>query len=222
MKIASVLAIAMTTGALLHAADDVVDKRIRDAADVFREIMDAPDKGIPKALLDKAHCVLIVPGMKKAAIGIGGVYGRGFATCRRSDGGWGPPAAIRLVGGSFGLQLGVESTDVVMLVMNESGFRRLLTDKFTLGADASAAAGPVGRYTAAETDAMMTAEILSWSRAHGVFAGVSLNGTVVESDKSENEKLYGKPLSSKEIIEEKIAIPPAARQLISVLEKYSS
>jgi lipid-binding SYLF domain-containing protein len=212
----------MTTGALLHAADDVVEKRIRDAADVFREIMDAPDKGIPKALLDKAHCVLIVPGMKKAAIGIGGVYGRGFATCRRSDGGWGPPAAIRLVGGSFGLQLGVESTDVVMLVMNESGFRRLLTDKFTLGADASAAAGPVGRYTEAETDAMMTAEILSWSRAHGVFAGVSLNGTVVESDKSENEKLYGKPLSSKEIIEEKIAIPPAARQLISVLEKYSS
>jgi lipid-binding SYLF domain-containing protein len=183
--------------------------------------MDAPDKGIPTALLEKARCVLIVPGMKKAALGVGGAYGRGFATCRRDAGTWGPPAAIRLVGGSFGLQLGVESTDVIMLVMNESGFKKLLTDKFTIGADASAALGPVGRYTAAETDALMKAEILTWSRSRGVFAGVSLNGTVVESDKSENEKLYGKPLSSKEIIEGQTAIPPAARPLISVLDKYA-
>jgi lipid-binding SYLF domain-containing protein len=211
----------MTTGALLYAADEAVDKRIRDAADAFREIMDAPDKGIPKDLLDKARCVLIVPGMKKAAFVVGGAYGRGFATCRRSEGPWGAPTAIRLVGGSFGFQLGIESTDVMMLVMNESGFKKLLSDKFTIGADASAAAGPVGRYTAAETDALMKAEILTWSRARGVFAGVSLNGTVVEGDKSENEKLYGKPLSSKEIIEAKPASPPAARPLISVLDKYA-
>src|SRR4051812_13077296 len=132
--------------------------------------------------------------MIKAAIGVGGEYGRGFASCRTDTGHWGPPAALRLSGGSFGSQLGVQAIDVVMLVMNKRGFERLLTNKFTIGAEASAAVGPLGRDVAADTDVLMNAEILSWSRSRGVFAGVSLNGTVVQIDKTENAKLYGRPL----------------------------
>src|SRR6266851_8694883 len=151
MKIRHVFAVIMISAALLCAREEAVDKRIRDAADAFREIMAAPDKAIPQSLLDKARCVLIVPGMKKAAIGVGGIYGRGFASCRSEGGKWGTPAAIRLLGGSIGLQLGAHSTDLVMLVMNETGLKRLLSDKFSIGAEAAAAAGPVGRYASANT-----------------------------------------------------------------------
>ena len=221
MRTVRVLTVILICAASLYAREEAVDKRIQDATDVFREIMDAPDKAIPQSLLDKARCVMIIPGMKKAAIGVGGIYGRGFATCRTETVHWGPLLAIRLVGGSFGLQLGAQSTDVVMLVMNDRGMKRLLSDKFTIGADASAAAGPVGRYASANTDILMNAEILSWSRSRGVFAGVSLDGTVVENDKHENEKLYGRPVNSQEIISGKATTPPAAQPLISVLSKYA-
>jgi lipid-binding SYLF domain-containing protein len=197
------------------------EKRLKDAAETFEEIMSTPDKAIPQALLDKAQCVIIVPGMIKAAVIVGGEYGRGFASCRTGTSSWGPPAAVRLTGGSFGIQLGAQATDVVMLVMNKRGFERLLKDKFTIGAEASAAVGPVGRSAAAETDALMNAEILSWSRSHGVFAGVSLDGTVVHMDKEENAKLYKRPLLSNEILEGTSDVPDSARQLIAVLEKYA-
>jgi lipid-binding SYLF domain-containing protein len=198
-----------------------LERRLKDAAETFQEIMSVPDKGIPQTLLDKAECVIIVPGMLKAAIGVGGEYGRGFVSCRTDVGRWGPPAALRLSGGSFGTQLGVEAIDLVMLVMNKRGVERLLSDKFTIGAEAAAAAGPVGREASADTDVQMTAEILSWSRSRGVFAGVSLNGTVVRIDKTDNAKLYGRPLTSKEILDGATPVPSSAEVLTSVLEKYA-
>ena len=154
---------------------DAPDKRLREAADTLHEIMGTPDKAIPRDLLKRAKCIVIVPGMKKAAFVVGGEYGRGFASCRTAQG-WSGPSGVRLTGGSFGLQLGAESTDVVMLVMNEKGLRHLLSDKFKIGGDASAAAGPVGRDAKADTDILMNAEILSWSRTRGLFAGISLEG----------------------------------------------
>ncbi len=171
-----VFAVASAGG--LFAQEEVADKRLQSAADAFKEIMSTPDKAIPQKLLEKAECIIIVPGMKKAALGIGGVYGRGFVSCRNSENNWGAPAGIRLAGGSFGIQLGAQSTDIVMLVMNKSGLNQLLSDKFTIGAEASAAAGPVGRDAAADTDILMKAEILIWSRSRGIFAGVSLDGTL--------------------------------------------
>src|SRR5205807_8836425 len=139
-----------------------------EAARTFNEIMATPDKGVPQDLLDKSHCTVIVPGVKSAAFVVGAKYGRGFAVCRKAGGGWGAPEAVRVEGGSFGFQIGGSSTDVVMLVMNERGMRRLLEDKFTLGGEATVAAGPVGRTTSANTDVQMSAEILSWSRAKGL------------------------------------------------------
>jgi SH3 domain-containing YSC84-like protein 1 len=208
-------------GTLLFAREEAVVKRLQDAANTFQEIMSIPDKAIPTKLLNKAQCIIIVPGMKKAALGVGGVYGRGFVSCLKSNSRWGPPAGIRLAGGSFGLQLGIQSTDVVMLVMNRSGVDRLLSDKFTVGVEAAAAAGPIGRDAAADTDILMRAEILSWSRSRGIFAGVSLDGTVVTGDTGENEKLYGKSLTTKEIVEGDVKAPPEANVLLSVLEKYA-
>jgi len=208
----------------LAAADDTrkVDERLADAAELFSEIMSAPDRSIPQGLLDKAPCVVIVPGMKKGAFVVGGKYGKGFAVCRGASGqGWGPPAAIRIEGGSFGLQIGFSSTDVVLLVMNQSGMRRLTESKFTIGGEATAAAGPVGRDTTAQTDALMTAEILSWSRARGVFAGVSLDGATLRNDLDENKAMYGKPWTSKQILNSGAKPPAAAARLLSTLNKYS-
>src|SRR5580700_4072835 len=154
---------------------DKTSERLDDAADLFNEIMGSPDKSIPQDLLNKSACIVLVPGLKKGGFVVAAKYGRGFVTCRQPSGqGWGAPAAVRIEGGSFGLQIGVSSTDLVLLVMNERGMHRLTTDKFTIGADATAAAGPVGRSASAQTDAMMTAEILSWSRSRGVFVGISL------------------------------------------------
>ena len=159
------------------AAAETAQERLAAAADVFQEIMATPDKGIPQDLLAKAQCVIVIPGLKKGAFVVGGQYGRGFAECRKEDGfGWGAPGAVRVEGGSVGFQIGGSSTDVVMLVMNRHGMEKLLGDKFTLGADASVAAGPVGRTANAATDVRMDAEILAWSRAKGVFAGISLSG----------------------------------------------
>src|SRR5579863_5571552 len=181
-------AAVLATG--LWAQEETPDHRLRASADVFHEVTAAPDRGIPRDLLEKAQCVIIVPGLKKAGFIVGGDYGKGFALCRHA-GGWTGPAAITLGGGSFGAQIGVESTDVVMLVMDRKGMEKLASDKFTVGADASVAAGPVGRTSAADTDASLHAEILSWSRAHGAFAGVSLDGTVVSKDGGEDRRLYG-------------------------------
>ena len=210
--------------ASLMAADEPrkVDERLNDAAELFTEIMSAPDRSIPQGLLDKAPCLVIVPGLKKGAFVFGGKYGKGFAVCRAAGGqGWGPPAAIRIEGGSFGLQIGFSSSDVVLLIMNEGGMRRLTTSKFTIGGEATAAAGPVGRDTTAQTDAMMTAEILSWSRSKGVFAGVSLDGATLRNDLDENKAMYGKPWTSKQILNSGVKPPAAASRLLSTLNKYS-
>jgi len=167
---------------------DTARERLKDATEVFNEIMSTPDKGIPQDLLGKAHCVVIVPGLKQAAFVVGGKYGRGFAVCRREGDGWAAPGAVRVEGGSFGFQIGASSTDVAMLIMNERGMRRLLEDKFTLGAEASVAAGPVGRSTSALTDAQLSAEILSWSRSKGLFAGIALTGATLRNDTDENQE----------------------------------
>src|SRR3982751_1732369 len=190
--------------ALTLAAKDDKQKtteRMDDAATLFSEIMAAPDRSIPQDLLDKSQCIVLVPGLKKGAFVIGGKYGRGFTICRNTSGqGWGPPAAIRIEGGSFGIQIGFSSSDVILLVMNERGMKKLTTSKFTLGADATAAIGPVGRNATAQTDAFMAAEILSWSRSKGLFAGVSLDGATLRTDLDENQLMYGQRWNTKQII----------------------
>jgi lipid-binding SYLF domain-containing protein len=218
--LAVILCLAVTPGALLA---ETAQERLADATEIFREIMATPDKGIPQELLESAHCMVIVPGMKQAALGIGGKYGRGFAICRRGNtAGWGAPAAVRIEGGSFGFQIGASSTDVVMLVMNERGMNKLLESKFTLGADASVAAGPVGRSAAARTDAYLGAEILSWSRSKGLFAGVALTGATMRNDLDENEELYGKRLENRQVLMSSMAPPAAAKPLIAELNRYSA
>jgi len=207
------------TAAATWAQEETPDKRLRHSADVLKEILAAPDKGIPRDLLERAKCVVVVPGLKKGAFVFGADYGRGFAVCR-SGAGWGGPAAVRIGGGSFGAQLGLESTDVVMLVMNQKGMDRLAGDKFTIGADASAAIGPVGRTTAADTDVSLRAEILSWSRAKGIFAGISLDGTTVTPDHSEDHKVYGRDVSNREIVRGEVKAPEAGNELAAVLGQY--
>jgi lipid-binding SYLF domain-containing protein len=215
------LALVPLASALLFAqAEDV--KRLNQAASVFSEVMSIPDKSIPQDLVDKAQCIVVVPGVKKAAFIIGGKYGRGFVSCRRNSGtGWSAPASVRVEGGSFGFQIGGSETDVIMLIMNQRGMQRLLTSKFTLGGDASVAAGPVGRSASAETDAMLTAEILTWSRSRGLFAGISLAGATLRPDESTNQTIYGKPLENKTILTTDMPIPPSAAGFISLLNKYS-
>jgi lipid-binding SYLF domain-containing protein len=217
------LALTMTFGTLIAAVDKTkTAERLDDAATLFTEIMGTPDKSVPQDLLEKANCIVLVPGLKKAAFGIGGKYGRGFAVCRQPGGpGWGPPAAIRIEGGSVGFQIGVSSSDVILLVMNESGMKKLSSSKFTIGADATAAAGPVGRNATAQTDAFMTAEILSWSRSKGLFAGISLDGATLRNDLDENEGLYGQRWTSKQILGSGEKIPAPASKLIAELNKYS-
>lgn len=217
------LAATLTVAPLTAAENDKTTERLEDSASLFAEVMNTPDKTIPQELLDRAHCIVLVPGMKKAAFGFGGKYGRGFAICRAKSGiGWGPPAAIRIEGGSFGLQLGVSSSDVILLVMNERGMGRLTTSKFTLGGEASVAGGPVGRHATAQTDALLTAEILSWSRARGLFAGLSLDGATLRNDLDENKALYGQPWNSKQILTSGAKTPAPAGKLIAALNKFSS
>ena len=202
-------------------ATDTARERLSDSTKVFNEIMATPDKGIPQELLEKAHCIVIVPGMKQAAFGVGGKFGRGYAVCRENRAGWGAPAAIRVEGGSFGFQIGASNTDIVMLVMNEKGMRRLLSDKFTLGAEATVAAGPVGRHAGANTDVQLSAEILSWSRSKGLFAGVALQGATLRPDEDANEELYGSKLTNKQILTGSRKAPAAASPLIATLDRYS-
>lgn len=213
------LVISMAIG-VLYGQEKAPDERLRTATVVLHEILSAPDKGIPEDLLAKAQCVMIVPGLKKAAFVVGGEYGRGFALCRRG-GEWGGPAAIKFGGGSFGFQIGGESTDIIMLVMNRRGMEKLASDKFTIGGDASAAAGPVGRTSAADTDILLHAEILSYSRTRGVFAGISLDGTVVSRDGSEDRKLYGHEVRNQDVLKGEVPAPSVARALIAELSRYS-
>jgi SH3 domain-containing YSC84-like protein 1 len=216
----------LLTGVLLLSSFTAViakdaAQRLEESAAVLSEVMSIPDKGIPQDLLDRAHCVVIVPRLKKGAFVVGAQYGRGFLTCRTANSpGWGAPAAVRVEGGSVGFQIGGSEADVVMLVMNKNAVDRLLSSKFTLGAEGEVAAGPVGRTTSAQTDAKMTAEILSWSRSKGLFAGVSLKGATLRPDSDENVELYGKKMENREIVLS-TKPPVAANQLISVLNKYS-
>lgn len=212
--------LALTSAMLLPAQEEMPDKRLRSATDTLHEIMATPDRAIPRGLLNRAECIVVVPGMKKAAFVVGGEYGRGYALCR-TRGRWSAPAPVRLAGGSFGVQLGADSTDIVMLVMNERGMQRLLSDKFKIGVDATAAAGPVGRDAAADTDALMRAEILSWSRTRGLFAGAALDGTVVEHDGGETEKLYGRPMNNHEIIAGNARVPEAAHILVREMDEIA-
>jgi SH3 domain-containing YSC84-like protein 1 len=200
---------------------ETAQERLRDSAEVFHEIMATPDKGIPQDLLEKAACVVIVPSMKKGAFIVGAQYGKGFAICRKNHEGWGAPAAVRVEGGSFGFQIGGSSTDVVMLIMSDRGMRELDKDKFTLGADADVAAGPVGRTADASTSVQLNAEILAWSRTKGLFAGIALNGATLRPAMDDNKELYGERLNSQEILMTSRAVPDAARPLIQELDKYS-
>jgi lipid-binding SYLF domain-containing protein len=206
------------------ANDEKEEERVKDAGRVMKEILDIPDD-IPQDLLDKAECVVILPSVLKGAFGVGGSYGRGVMICRSGEhytGPWGAPALYALEGVSIGFPLGGQATDFVLLVMNPKGARSLLSSKVKLGADASAAAGPKGRTAEGATDVVMNAEILSYSRNKGLFAGISLEGSTLRSDGSANEKLYGKKLTAKEIIvEHKVAVPACARELVSLLDKKS-
>jgi lipid-binding SYLF domain-containing protein len=207
----------------LQAKETKIANRLQSAAVVMYEIMNTPENSIPKDLLDKSVCVGVVPGQKKLAFLLGGSYGRGVLVCRRGgDGPWGPPSMIAVHGGSYGFQLGGSETDLVFVVMNPNGIRRLLKSKGELGADASAAAGPVGRTASASTDLLMTAEILTYSRSRGLFAGIALKGTAITQDGEANARLYGHVVEPSEILlEGKGEIPPQAKSLITELEKYS-
>jgi lipid-binding SYLF domain-containing protein len=206
---------------LLAVTKNETAQRLDEAATVFSEIMSAPDKGIPHELIEKAHCVVVVPGLKKGAFIVGAKYGKGFITCRKGHRGWSAPAAVRIEGGSFGFQIGGSETDVVLLVMNDRGADRLLSSKFTLGGEGEVAAGPVGRSATAQTDAKMTAEILSWSRSRGVFAGISLQGATLRQDLDDNAALYGKKLENRQIVKGQVAAPRSASRLLGLLNKYS-
>lgn len=217
------LAIAAACSPLL-AKDDKskTNERLDDSASLFSEVMGTPDKAIPQDLLDKSYCIVLVPGLKKGAFVIGGKFGRGFALCRKSGQGWGAPAAIRIEGGSVGLQIGVSSSDVILLIMNERGMKRLTSSKFTIGGEATAAAGPVGRDATAQTDALLTAEILSWSRSRGLFAGISLDGATLRNDIDVNEDMYGQRWDNKQILESGATPPAGAARLLADLNKYSA
>lgn len=197
-------------------ADEVT--RLKRAAEVFKEIMRIPEKGIPTDLLDKAECIAIVPGLKKGGLGIGARYGKGVAMCRKRDRNWTAPSFMTVEGGSVGLQIGFQQIDLVMLVMNREGMEKLVGDKFTVGADASAAAGPVGRQASAETNIRLDAQILTYSRAKGLFAGVTLNGAVVKQDKDDNRDFYGKEMDAREILfDGTVPMPAEARSLAAAL-----
>jgi lipid-binding SYLF domain-containing protein len=214
--------ISLTPFALQAQKESHASDRLDASADVISDMMKAGDKGIPQDLMNKSDCVIIVPNMKKAGFIFGAKYGRGFAMCRRAGGrGWSAPAGIRIEGGSFGLQIGGTEQDAVLLVMNETGMKHLTSSKFTLGGDATVAAGPVGRAATAQTDASMHAEMLSYSRARGIFAGIVLDGATLRPDDSANQELYGEKLNNKTILTGDVKTPPAADKLEAMLNRDS-
>jgi len=218
MKYSMSLILPLTAAVML--ASDSPDRRISESATVLSEIMHANDKGIPADVLDKSQCVGIVPNLKRAGFIVGAKYGKGVVVCR-AQGGWSAPSTIRIEGGSIGLQIGAGETDVVFIVMNERGMNKLMQDKFTVGADVSAMAGPVGRSAEARTDAMMHAEILSYSRARGAFVGISLDGATMRPDNEDNSKLYGRAATQEEILRGRVKPPASADSLYTELNRYA-
>lgn len=220
MKGISLLLCLSSCSALAVRAADLRDdeRRIRESAVVLSEILHAPDRSIPRDLIRKAYCVGVVPNLKRAGFVVGAKYGKGVVTCR-IQGGWSAPSVIRIEGGSFGFQIGLGETDVVFTVMNPRGMHRLTKDKFTVGGDASAMAGPVGRSTQATTDVSMNAEILAWSRSRGLFAGVSLEGATLRPDNADNDRLYGRPVRQSDLIHGRVKPTPAAWRLFDVLNR---
>jgi SH3 domain-containing YSC84-like protein 1 len=224
----SVLRIALCVAVLLgfvnlawseNREDEV--KRVNASADVLNDIMGAPDKGIPQDLLESAYCLGVVPSLKKGGFVFGAEYGKGFATCRTATG-WSAPAPFKVVGGSWGLQIGGEAVDLVMLIMNKDGMEKLLSSKFKLGADASVAAGPVGRHAEGETDWKMRAEVLTYSRARGVFAGLTVNGAVIEQDKEATYDFYGHQTSFRDILQGRVAAPSGSESFLAAVRKFSA
>ena len=214
---------ALIFASLTWAADkdqSDIDKRLDNSAKVLSEIMATPDKAIPDKIMSDAKCVAVVPSMVKIAVGFGGSHGKGVATCR-TEHGWSAPAPITITGGSWGLQLGGQAVDIVMIVMNDQGMEHLLSSHFKLGADASAAAGPVGRDAAADTDIKMRAEVLTYSRARGLFAGIDLSGSALTQDKDETRILFGKMVPFEDILRGKVPAPSGSEPFLSVLRKYS-
>jgi len=221
MRISTIIAVTLAISPLV-AKDNGPAKRLNEAAAVFSEIMAAPDKGIPQDMLANSHCIVIVPGLKTGAFLVGGKYGKGYLSCRSRTGpGWSAPGTVRIEGGSFGLQIGGSQTDLIMLVMNQRGADKLLSSKFTLGAEGSVAAGPVGRTATAQTDAQMHAEILSWSRSQGLFAGLALEGATLRQDLDDNAAIYGRKLQNRHIVTTSVRVPNSAAKLIGLLNKYS-
>jgi SH3 domain-containing YSC84-like protein 1 len=216
-----VMALCLTGAAL--AQDENRDKqldRIESAGDVLKEIMSAPDKGIPEDIISSAKCVAVVPSLLKGGFVFGASYGKGVASCR-TEKGWSAPAFFRVTGGSFGLQIGGQAVDYVMLIMNERGMRNLLSSKFKLGADASAAAGPVGRYAEGMTDVTLRAQVLTYSRARGLFAGATLNGAVIKQDRDDTRAFYGKTIPFRTVLTGGVEAPKDAEPFLSMLTKYS-
>ena len=212
----------LSTAAFAEDREIKVNDRLDASAETLADMMKAADKGIPQDLLDKAKCVVVVPGMKKAGFILGAKFGRGFAACRHNGGtGWSAPAAVRVEGGSVGFQIGASETDVVLLVTNDGGMRHLLSDKFTIGGDATAAAGPIGRDASAQTDAKLNAEILSYSRSRGLFAGISLEGATLRSDEDTNKELYGRQVTNREILSGDFKTPAAADKFERQLNRES-
>ena len=216
---------ALVLSSLTWAADDKdesnINKRIDAAANVLNEIMATPDKAIPDSIMSDARCIAVIPSMIKVAIGIGGNHGKGVATCRTPNG-WSAPAPITIAGGSWGLQLGGQAVDLVMVVTNDQGMQHLLSSKFKLGADASAAAGPVGRDATAGTDVKMRAEVLTYSRTRGLFAGIDLSGAVINQDKDSTTILYGKMIPFETILSGKVEPPSGSSSFLAAVSKYSS
>jgi lipid-binding SYLF domain-containing protein len=213
--------VLMCAGMAWSADQSDIDKRIDNSANVLNEIMAAPDKAIPDKVIRDAKCVAVIPSMVKIAVGFGGSHGKGVATCRTASGSWSAPAPITMTGGSWGLQLGGQAVDVVMIVTNDQGMQHLLASKFKLGADASAAAGPVGRDAGADTDWKLKAEVLTYSRARGIFAGIDLNGAAVTQDKDETRILYGKFVAFEEILEGKVQPTDGAAPFLAAVQKYA-
>ncbi|HET9320014.1 MAG TPA: lipid-binding SYLF domain-containing protein [Bryobacteraceae bacterium] len=214
--------IACLSAGVLYAGESAAT-RLKTSAEVLTQVMSAPDKGIPDELLEKSQCVVIVPGIKKAAFVVGGQYGKGFIECRQASGrGWSAPAAVKVEGGSFGFQIGGSETDAIMLVMNKRGAEKLLSSKFTLGADASVAAGPVGRSASANTDLKLQAEILTYSRSRGVFAGIALDGATLRPDNETNSEMYGGRPTNKQILRGSTKATEAGTELAADLTRYST
>jgi lipid-binding SYLF domain-containing protein len=219
MRKVFVFTVIMCLSSLGWAADkNDAQERLTKSATVLQEIIAAPDKGIPEEVLSKAKCVAVVPNMVKGGLGFGGQHGRGVATCRTQNG-WSAPAFFTLTGGSFGLQIGVEGVDLIMLAMNEQGMQALLSSKFKIGGDVSAAAGPVGRHAEAGTDWKLDTPILTYSRAKGVFAGVTINGSVIQQDNDATKASYGRELPTKDLLAGKVPPPPAARDFLNAVAR---